>query len=118
MKFLLLHNDLGENSNKLACSSFGFNWRTSFCQVNGGNFFVLPDGEITSCLEVLDKDDPRSEIFIFGHIDVAEILLDRPDASSLRGTRRGEIRLSGTEVDDLDALPAQTVRLHLDRYRG
>jgi len=37
-----------------------------FCGAAGGNFFVTPEGNVSSCLEVTHKDDPRSKIFLYG----------------------------------------------------
>ena len=38
-----------------------------FCGAVGtGFFFVLPDGNVTSCLEVCRKSDPRADIFMIG----------------------------------------------------
>ena len=37
-----------------------------FCGLGKSNFFVLPDGIVTSCLEVCRKEDPRSQIFFYG----------------------------------------------------
>ena len=40
----------------------------SFCGVTRDNFAVTPDGFITTCYEVLEKDDPRSDTFFIGTI--------------------------------------------------
>jgi uncharacterized protein len=40
-----------------------------FCGATGKNFYVAPDGNITSCLEVCRKEDSRSEIFFIGKIN-------------------------------------------------
>lgn len=37
-----------------------------FCGAAGDNFFVTPRGEVTSCVEISDFDDPRSKKFIYG----------------------------------------------------
>lgn len=37
-----------------------------FCGAAGENFFVTTDGYITSCLEVMHKEDPTSKIFFYG----------------------------------------------------
>jgi len=41
----------------------------TFCGAAGRNFFVTSDGYITSCLEVMHKDDPASKIFFYGKYD-------------------------------------------------
>lgn len=38
----------------------------SFCGAAGKNFFVSPDGRVTTCLEVSREDDDMAEIFIVG----------------------------------------------------
>lgn len=38
-----------------------------FCMAAGHSLCITPDGHVTSCYEVLSKDDPRSEIFFFGY---------------------------------------------------
>lgn len=45
--------------------------RTSFCRAYGHNltFAVSTDGLVSSCYEVLDELDPRSNIFIYGKYD-------------------------------------------------
>lgn len=40
-----------------------------FCGAAGDNFFVTPDGNVTSCLEVSRPDDDMNEIFIIGGFD-------------------------------------------------
>ncbi len=41
----------------------------SFCGVSGSNFSVTPDGYLTTCYEVTEVGDPRSDTFFFGRID-------------------------------------------------
>jgi len=41
----------------------------TFCGAAGENFFVTSDGYITSCLEVMHKDDPASKVFFYGRFD-------------------------------------------------
>jgi uncharacterized protein len=41
-----------------------------FCgAVDYGFFFVLPEGDVTSCLEICRKSDPRASAFIIGKYD-------------------------------------------------
>jgi uncharacterized protein len=40
-----------------------------FCNVSAPNFAVTPEGYLTSCLEVLRKEDPRSTLFFYGQYD-------------------------------------------------
>jgi len=45
--------------------------RHYFCgATNNATFFVLPDGDVSSCLEVCRKSDPRADIFIIGQYNV------------------------------------------------
>jgi uncharacterized protein len=37
-----------------------------FCGTAGSNFFVTPEGNITSCIEVTSKNDPRAGTFFYG----------------------------------------------------
>ena len=37
-----------------------------FCGASGENFFVTTDGNITSCLEIIYKEDSASKIFFYG----------------------------------------------------
>jgi uncharacterized protein len=43
-----------------------------FCGAAGENFFVSPRGEVTSCVEISDYDDPRSRQFIYGAYNFAK----------------------------------------------
>ena len=45
--------------------------RSNFCNAYGTklNFVVSTDGLVSSCYEVLEESDPRSEIFIYGKYD-------------------------------------------------
>jgi uncharacterized protein len=40
-----------------------------FCQAAGESCAVTPDGQITSCYEVIDSADPLAKIFIYGHFN-------------------------------------------------
>ena len=40
-----------------------------FCGASGKNFFVSPHGDVTSCVEVTDTNDPRAEVFMYGSYD-------------------------------------------------
>jgi len=42
--------------------------RNSFCGVSSDNFSVTPDGYVTTCFEVTDKSDPKSDVFFSGSI--------------------------------------------------
>ncbi|MGJ0484322.1 MAG: radical SAM protein [Methylomicrobium sp.] len=45
--------------------------QTSFCGAYGTNlnFCVSTEGVVSSCYEVLEESDPRSELFVYGHYD-------------------------------------------------
>lgn len=38
----------------------------NFCGASGKNFFITPEGHVTSCLEVSDLSDPKSNVFFYG----------------------------------------------------
>jgi len=40
-----------------------------FCGASGKNFFVSTTGDVTSCVEVTNKNDPRAELFMYGSYD-------------------------------------------------
>jgi len=39
---------------------------STFCGACGDNFCVTPEGDVTSCFEVTEKQDSRSELFFYG----------------------------------------------------
>ncbi|MCX6245750.1 MAG: radical SAM protein [Bacteroidetes bacterium] len=41
-----------------------------FCGACGQNFCVTPDGNITTCYEVLESNDPAAGIFFIGNVDL------------------------------------------------
>ena len=45
------------------------NLTSLFCGGLGRNFVVLPDGYVTACNEVCRRNDPRWEMFCYGHYD-------------------------------------------------
>ncbi len=49
-----------------------------FCAACGQNFCVTPDGNITTCYEVLDLEDPAASAFLIGKVDPIEgrVVLD------------------------------------------
>ncbi|MBC8179613.1 radical SAM protein [candidate division KSB1 bacterium] len=61
-------NKLAEKKKmKLAYSGLRLGGVTStFCGACGSNFCVTPEGNVTSCFEVVEKDDPRSQLFFYG----------------------------------------------------
>lgn len=44
---------------------------TRFCGAAGSNFFVTPRGDVTACVEVSRRDDPRAEVFMYGRYDAS-----------------------------------------------
>ncbi len=40
-----------------------------FCGAQGSNFFITPHGDVTACLEVTDREDPRADYFMYGSYD-------------------------------------------------
>ncbi len=43
--------------------------RQSFCSACGQNFCVTPEGNITTCYEVLEAEDPAASTFFIGKVD-------------------------------------------------
>ncbi len=43
-----------------------------FCRAAGSSLCVTPSGDVTSCYEVTDRDDPRADRFFFGGWDEEE----------------------------------------------
>jgi uncharacterized protein len=58
-----------------------------FCGAPGEGFSVIPGGNVTSCFEVCDVQDPRSELFHYGHFDQAagRYHFDQDKIQKLRG---------------------------------
>jgi len=46
-----------------------------FCLAAGSSFGVTPEGNITSCYEVLEISNPASEIFFYGKIEDGQIVI-------------------------------------------
>jgi len=46
--------------------------RDSYCGVAGGQPIVTPEGHITTCVEVLEEDDPLAETFFIGSVQEKE----------------------------------------------
>ena len=42
---------------------------SKFCAAAGDGFNVLPDGNVTSCYEVTETDNPKAELFHYGRYD-------------------------------------------------
>ncbi|MDR0429599.1 MAG: radical SAM protein [Tannerellaceae bacterium] len=42
---------------------------SKFCAAPGDGFNVLPDGSVTSCYEITEKEDPKAELFHYGKYD-------------------------------------------------
>jgi len=64
---------------------------STFCGATGRNLVVLPDGSITSCLEVCRDSDPRSSMFFYGKYD--------PRTGSFRFDRTRQELLQSRSVD-------------------
>lgn len=57
-----------ERQTKIEFSGFRTSWRDKFCRAGLGNFFITPEGLVTTCLEVLKPNDERAKDFIYGEI--------------------------------------------------
>jgi uncharacterized protein len=44
---------------------------SAFCGASGENFFVTARGDVTSCVEVSCRSDPRASVFLYGRFDPA-----------------------------------------------
>jgi uncharacterized protein len=57
-----------------------------FCAACGQNFCVTPDGNVTTCYEVLDSCDPASQEFFIGKVDSTRrcVLIDHARIERLR----------------------------------
>lgn len=57
-----------------------------FCAACGHNLCVTPDGNITTCYEVLDPNDPAAREFFIGNIDPVQgqVILDQTRIAQLR----------------------------------
>jgi len=67
----------------------------TFCGAAGENFFVTSDGYLTSCLEVMHKDDPASEIFFYGKFDnkKGRFIIDKKKLNLLKSRTVDKIKL-------------------------
>ena len=66
-EFLRANKIADEHTIKLAYSGLRLGGLTStFCGACGSNFSLTPHGDVTSCFEVTEKEDPRSAIFFYG----------------------------------------------------
>jgi radical SAM additional 4Fe4S-binding domain len=62
------------------------NCHQQFCSANGDSFCVTPDGNITTCYEVLDLDDPAANEFFIGKVDPiqGQVVLDQARIEKLK----------------------------------
>ncbi|MCP3889900.1 MAG: SPASM domain-containing protein [Desulfobulbaceae bacterium] len=56
----------------------------AFCGIGRKNFAVTPEGLVTSCFEVLEEVDERSEVFFFGKYHEGSFLFDEKKIRTLR----------------------------------
>jgi len=58
----------------------------SFCSYPSPTFGVTPEGNLTSCYEVLHPDDPLCEHFFYGHIpaDGSDVIVDDERVAAIR----------------------------------
>ena len=57
-----------------------------FCAACGQNFCVTPDGNITTCYEVLDSNDPATSEFFIGKVNPVQgrVVLDQARIEQLK----------------------------------
>jgi uncharacterized protein len=67
--------------------------RQRFCSACGQNFCVTPDGDVTTCYEVMDSADPAANIFFIGKVDVAgrRVILDQSRIDELKNRVAGNM---------------------------
>ncbi len=58
----------------------------TFCGAAGNNFFITPNGDVTSCLEVSRPQDDMNEIFLIGKFDkeIEDFIFYKDRLSNLR----------------------------------
>jgi uncharacterized protein len=49
----------------------------TFCAASGRNFYVTPQGYVSSCLEVTNDKDPRAKIFFYGKFDNGKLRIQK-----------------------------------------
>ncbi|MGD0338773.1 MAG: radical SAM protein [Bacteroidota bacterium] len=49
---------------------------TRFCGASGSNFFVTPQGLVTSCLEISDLANPKSDLFLYGKYNTSSEIFE------------------------------------------
>ena len=67
----------------------------SFCGAAGRNFFVTTDGYVTSCLEVMHKDDSAAKIFFYGKYD--------RETKKFKIIKKRQKKLESRTVDKIEA---------------
>ncbi|MGO8758433.1 MAG: radical SAM protein [Terracidiphilus sp.] len=78
-----LEHDINVTYSGLRCFQGG---HSRFCAACGQNYCVTPDGNITTCFEVLDLEDPAASEFIVGKVDPIEkrVILDEAKIDRLK----------------------------------
>jgi uncharacterized protein len=61
-------------------------YQQKFCSACGQNFCVTPDGNITTCYEVLESNDPAASTFFIGKVDPVQgrVVLDQSRIEELK----------------------------------
>jgi uncharacterized protein len=66
-----------------------------FCGAQGSNFFITPRGDVTSCLEISDRGDPRANFFIYGSYN--------PIKRQFKYDNEKYKRLAGNQVNNFES---------------
>jgi uncharacterized protein len=66
-----------------------------FCGAQGSNFFVTARGDVTSCLEISNRNDPRADFFIYGSYD--------PSDGQFKFDEDKYKRLAGSQVQSMES---------------
>jgi len=58
---------------------------TTFCSATKSNFFVTPEGDVTTCFEACRKSDSGSKVFFIGSYDQGKFEFNQGAIQNLRG---------------------------------
>jgi uncharacterized protein len=60
-----------------------------FCGAQGSNFIITPEGDVTACLEISERKDPRADFFMYGRYNVSDrkFIFDNEKYTRLAGSQ-------------------------------
>jgi len=68
-EFITLLDWAVENGYKINNSAMVLQFSHTYCGATGCSFVLTPEGDVSTCLEVCRRDDPRSAVFFIGSFD-------------------------------------------------